>query len=147
MQAQEANNSAAAWQVKFTGHMTISILDRTTQQQILKVDMLKHGTMNAGDDGLLLARTVNDLNLIASLPSVLQGEPFPPMKHPDAGTSQGPWSLSFDDQHRVLEVRQNRRRVAQRKFPLGLQALYAASRDILLRGLPILNDRLASLAS
>lgn len=122
--------------------MTISILEEATRRQVLKVDMLKQRTMAPGDGGLRLARTVNDLNLVASLPSVLGGAHFPPLKDPEAGTSPGPWSVVFDDQGRFVEVRSLEGAIAKRTFPKGQQALYSACRDVLQRGLPLLNEHL-----
>lgn len=81
-----------SWTSKPTGDMTLSVLDEKGRQ-ILKVDMLKYGVMRAGTNGDLLARTLNDLALIAALPDALatrQIDLDAILPHPDAGISPMP---------------------------------------------------------
>lgn len=135
----------STWLVKFTGNMTISIVDQATQEQVLKVDMLKHRTMPAGDGGFRLARTVNDLGLLASLPLVLAGADFPPLKQPDAGSSPGPWSIVFNDQKYVIEVQTPENSLAKRTFPANRKDFYASCRLTLQQGLCLLNQHIRSI--
>jgi hypothetical protein len=97
--------------------MTLSVLD-AHGHRLLTVDMLKHKTMAAGTDGDRLARAYNDLAVLAALPAVLRGEPLPPLPHPEAGLSSGPWAVEFSAARRRLRIRSAQGVViAERVFP------------------------------
>ena len=61
-----------AWMAKITGDMTLSVLD-AAGFKVLGVEMLRMNTMRADDGGQLLARTLNDLHLLAGIPG--EGQP------------------------------------------------------------------------
>lgn len=86
------------WRVLPTGDMTLCVLD-AAGIRILRIDMLSHGTMRAGDDGERLARAYNNLSLVAALPNVLRtgvcelSAYLPLIPHPEAGVSPMPWMI------------------------------------------------------
>jgi hypothetical protein len=65
-----------------------------------------------------LARAYNDLALLASCPALARGDPPPPLPHPDADISPGPWRIHYDPSRRRLQVLDREgKRMAERVFP------------------------------
>lgn len=109
------------WEAKITGDMTLSILDEHGVK-VLGVDMLKANTMRAGDGGDLLARTLNDLSLIAQAADAAGGEGLQ-LRDPSAGLSPTPWSVVAQEPKRQVQVRDlSGRRIADRDFPKSMSA-------------------------
>lgn len=105
-----------AWVAKITGDMTLSVLD-AAGFKVLGVDMLRMNTMRAGDGGQLLARTLNDLHLLAAAASYPDRESLP-LAYPSEGASPRPWKLVFHQGTRRLQLRDAQRRlVGERTFP------------------------------
>lgn len=108
------------WKSKATGDMTLSVLDEHGRQ-ILKIDMLRYGTMKAENGGDRLARSLNDLALIAAMPDICHTGWVAldaTLPHPEAGLSPFPWSVDYDDASRSLEVRDAAgKKIAGRRFP------------------------------
>ena len=110
-----------AWTAKITGDMTLSILDEHGVK-VLGVDMLKAKTMRAGDGGDLLARTLNDLTLLAQAADAAGGECLK-LRDPSAGLSPTPWSVVVQEPKRQVQVRDARGRgIADRGFPKSMSA-------------------------
>ncbi len=104
-----------AWTAKPTGDMTLSVLDENGFK-VLGVDMLKMKTMEAGDDGALLARTLNDLTLLAQAADAEDADRLG-LRDASAGLSPTPWSVVVQDRKRHIQVRDaNARRIAERTF-------------------------------
>ena len=112
------------WSAKPTGDMTLSILDENGLQ-ILHVDMLSYGTMKAGDGGEKLARTMNDLSVLAGFASeryIIDADTLP---QPEAGISPLPWTVKYNEaKRRVVIVDGNKKRIAERDFPSRMDAVY-----------------------
>ena len=103
------------WTAKPTGGMTLSILDESGFK-VLGVDMLKMKTMEAGDDGALLARTLNDLKLLAQAADAEDADRLE-LWDASAGLSPTPWSIVVQDRERHIQVRDaNSTRIAKRIF-------------------------------
>lgn len=114
------------WTAKITGDMTLSILDESGFK-VLGVDMLRMNTMRAGDGGELLARTLNDLTLLAQAADVTDACSSKLWDAP-AGLSPRPWRMDVHDRTRQVRVRDaSGRTIAERTFP------QSTSRDTLLR--------------
>jgi hypothetical protein len=122
------------WLVRPTGDMTLSIVDTESGVQMLKVDMLTHRTMHTGSNGERLARTWNDLSLIASLPESLR-----------PGLSPGPWTVHCRDNQLFIEVRTPEGRLATRRFPASSRTTYQTTKEVLLVGMERVNQVLAYL--
>ena len=127
-----------SWEVKSTGNMTLSILD--DDFQVLKVDMLHAGTMKAGTNGDILARTENDLKVIAGFADNQYGCTEVKLPHPEEGISPLPWSLKYDEEKRRMVVMSGKRVIADRKFPpsTSFQRINAII-GIIEKGLSIIN--------
>lgn len=107
------------WTARITGDMTLSLLDQDGLK-VLGVDMLRMNTMRAGDDGELLARTVNDFRLLARAADHADTRPLA-LADRSAGLSPLPWRVEYQQQSRRLEVRDARNRiVGERAFPKGV---------------------------
>jgi len=104
-----------AWTARPTGDMTLSILDENGVK-VLGVDMLKMKTMEAGDDGARLARTLNDLKLLAQAADAKDTDRLE-LWDASAGLSPTPWSIVVQDRKRQIQVRDaSGRRIAERTF-------------------------------
>lgn len=127
-----------SWEPKYTGHMTLSILDDGFQ--VLKVDMLGAGTMKFGTNGDILARTENDLKVIAEFSNNKYGCTEVKLPHPEEGISPLPWSLKYDEEKRRMAVMSGKRVIADRKFPPStpFQRINAII-GIIKKGLSIIN--------
>lgn len=83
--------------------------------------MLRYGTMKAENGGERLARSLNDLALIAAMPDICHTgwvDLDATLPHPEAGLSPFPWSVDYDDVSRSLEVRDAAgKKIADRRFP------------------------------
>lgn len=107
-----------SWTAKITGDMTLSVLDESGFK-VLGVDMLRMNTMHAGDGGETLARTLNDLRLLAHAASSENPSPSDwALGDPSAGVSPRPWEIELHESARRVRVRDaNRRTVGERTFP------------------------------
>ncbi len=104
------------WTAKITGDMTLSILDENGFK-VLGVDMLQMNTLRAGDGGELLARTLNDLALLAQAADVTDAH-SPELWDASAGLSPTPWCVDVWEKSRRIWVRDARgRTIAERAFP------------------------------
>jgi hypothetical protein len=104
------------WTAKITGDMTLSVLD-DRGFKVLGVDMLRMNTMQAGDGGEILARTLNDLGLLAQAASA-KNPSCCTLPDPSAGLSPRPWEIEFQESKRRVRVRDaNHRTVGERTFP------------------------------
>jgi len=104
------------WTAKITGDMTLSILDENGFK-VLGVDMLRMNTMQAGDGGALLARTLNDLMLLAQAADAANADELE-LWDASAGLSPTPWSVVVQDRKRQVQVRDaSGRRIAERVYP------------------------------
>lgn len=104
-----------AWTARPTGDMTLSILDENGFK-VLGVDMLKMKTMEAGDDGARLARTLNDLKLLAQAADAKNADPLA-LGDPSGGLSPTPWGIVVQDRRQQIQVRDaSGRRIAERTF-------------------------------
>lgn len=104
------------WTAKTTGNMTLSILDEDGFK-VLGVDMLRTNTMRAGDGGELLARTLNDLGLLAQAADTADEELWV-VADPSAGLSPRPWQFDFRDGTRRVSIRDaDGRLMGDRMFP------------------------------
>ena len=110
------------WQYKPTGDMTLSVVDADTGERVLTVDMLAAGTTKAGTDGDVLARTVNDLTLLAD---VISKRPHS-IPHPSAGYSPFPWQVvrSGKDLKRVSVLDADNKKIAGRKDGMAAPTLH-----------------------
>jgi len=107
------------WTAKITGDMTLSILDENGFK-VLGVDMLRMNTMQAGDGGALLARTLNDLMLLAQAADAANADELE-LWDASAGLSPTPWSIFVQDRKRQVQVRDaSGRRIAERAFPKSI---------------------------
>jgi hypothetical protein len=105
-----------SWTAKITGDMTLSVLD-DSGFKVLGVDMLRMNTMQAGDGGETLARTLNDLGLLAQAASA-EDPGRCTLADPSADLSPRPWEIDFDESRRQVRVRDaNHRTVGERTFP------------------------------
>ncbi len=101
-----------------TGDMTLSILDESGFK-VLGVDMLRMNTMRAGDGGELLARTLNDLKLLAQAVNPRNSKHLA-IDDPSAQLSPLPWQFEFQESTRRVIVRDaDGRMIADRKYPKG----------------------------
>lgn len=82
--------------------MTLAVCEGS--RIVLRIDMLKHNTLKAGDDGKRLCSALNDLFLIAELssdnadiPSVISRLPYG-----EEGNSPFPWEVSFDNKKLMI---------------------------------------------
>ncbi|MCY2991736.1 MAG: hypothetical protein NTY19_28260 [Planctomycetota bacterium] len=104
------------WTAKITGDMTLSILDENGFK-VLGVDMLRMNTMQAGDGGARLARTLNDLTLLAQAADAAHLDEVA-IWDDSAGLSPTPWSVVVQDRKRQVQVRDaSGRRIAERIYP------------------------------
>ena len=104
------------WTAKITGDMTLSILDENGFK-VLGVDMLRMNTMQAGDGGARLARTLNDLTLLAQAADAAYLDEVA-IWDDSAGLSPTPWSVVVQDRKRQVQVRDaSGRRIAERSYP------------------------------
>lgn len=108
--------------MRATGNMTLSVV-AATGEQILRLDLLTSRAMEAGDDGLALARAWNNLALLASIPSWLdKGIPIGGLPHPEAGHSPCPWWVDYSPaRHRVVVRDADGRKIAERAFPTRMR--------------------------
>ena len=107
--------------VKPTGNMTLSILNEQ-ETQMLKLDMLRGKTMEAGLGGDRLALALNNLVLIAETinSGCADAENLP---HPEAGFSPLPWVVEYKEEKRELCIKDaDRRLIGDRCFPKGWDA-------------------------
>ena len=117
------------WEVRVTGDMTCAIVGGRGER-ILSVDMLSSGTMRAQADGDILVRTLNDLNIMASIPKLLSGEisvsqAMEQATDIAAGFSPFPWSVEYIAHRRYIVVKDGKgRRIAYRKFTASAQQSY-----------------------
>ena len=110
------------WIAKITGDMTLSLLDENGLK-VLGVDMLKMKTMEAGDDGALLARTLNDLKLLAQAADAEDADQLE-LWDASAGLSPTPWSVLVQEPKRQVQVRDaSGRRIADRGFSKSMSAV------------------------
>ena len=99
-----------------TGHAS---RDPVVSSQVLGVDMLRMKTMQAGDGGELLARTLNDLSLLAQAADAADAKELL-LEDASAGLSPLPWQTEFQKRLRRVRVRDaNDRLVGERTFPKG----------------------------
>jgi len=129
------------WRVAATGDMTLCVLD-DAGLRIVRIDMLKHGTMVAGDDGERLARAYNDLAVVAACPSVLHsldvGETVGlDLPHPDAGISPMLWKM-VRSSNRVRLVSSAGKPIADVSWKGSPSAMLLASLAVLEQSLPAL---------
>ena len=104
------------WTAKITGDMTLSILDEGGFK-VLGVDMLRMKTMRAGDGGELLARTLNDLGLLAQAADAADAKKLV-LEDASAGLSPLPWQFEFQASMRRVHVRDaHDRLLGERTFP------------------------------
>lgn len=104
------------WSARITGDMTLSILDESGFK-VLGVDMLRTNTMRAGDGGELLARTLNDLTLLARSADVTDANSLE-LWDASAGLSPTPWRIDVQNRTRKVQVRDaTGRLIAERSFP------------------------------
>ena len=89
-----------SWTAKITGDMTLSVLD-DSGFKVLGVDMLRMNTMQAGDGGESLARTLNDLRLLAQAASAENSGHWA-LADPSAGLSPRAWETDFQQSTRRL---------------------------------------------
>ena len=107
------------WTAKITGDMTLSILDENGFK-VLGVDMLRLNTMLAGDGGTLLARTLNDLTLLAQSAQTENAGDLE-LWDVSAGLSPTPWSVVVRDWKQQVQVRDaTGRRIAERDYPRSM---------------------------
>lgn len=112
------------WTAKPTGDMTLSVLDEKGQQ-ILCVKMLSYGTMKAGDGGEKLARTMNDLSVLARFGSGQTDIAEDDLPQPEAGISPLPWSVRYDPAaRRVVIIDGKKKRIAERDYPAKMDPAY-----------------------
>lgn len=145
--ATHVNTAASTeWAVRATGNMTLSVV-AATGEQILRLDLLTSRAMEAGDDGLALARAWNNLALLASIPSWLdKGIPIGGLPHPEAGHGPCPWRVDYSPaRHRVIVRDADGRKVAERTFPPQM----VGSREgeiveLLTRGVEVMNRQAGS---
>jgi hypothetical protein len=105
-----------SWTAKITGDMTLSVLD-DSGFKVLGVDMLRMNTMQAGDEGETLARTLNDLRLLAQAVGIENPSSWT-LADPSAGLSPRPWEIEFHESKRRVRVRDAKHRtVGERTFP------------------------------
>ena len=104
------------WMAKVTGDMTLSIMDEN-DFQVLKVDMLRARTMEAGTDGDLLIRTLNDLQVIANFSQGDYDISDDHLKYPGGGISALPWAVHYDSQKRRIAVKSINNKIADRSYP------------------------------
>ena len=103
------------WTARITGDMTLSILDENGFK-VLGVDMLRTNTMRAGDGGELLARTLNDLTLLAQAANVTDADGLE-LWDASAGLSPTPWRMDFQQRLRRVRVQDaNGRLLGDRRF-------------------------------
>lgn len=108
-----------SWVAKPTGDMTLSILDEEGFQ-ILKVDMLSAGTMKAGTEGDILARTLNDLQIIAHFSEKDFDISDDNLMFPGGEISQLPWTVIYDQNKRKLVVKSGKKTICDRIFPKSI---------------------------
>jgi len=114
-----------SWTAKITGDMTLSVLNEDGLK-VLGIDMLSRKTMLAGTDGDLLARALNDLNLIAQAADHVEVTHLV-LADPSAKMSPTPWRLETKETTRRLLVRDAEGQIiGERRFPASM------SRDALL---------------
>lgn len=110
------------WKYKVTGNMTLSVLDQDGFQ-VVKVDLLSYGGMKAGNEGVDLAKMINNLTIIASFSGTQQNTKTliglkHVLPHPEVGYSPLPWSYSFDAAKNLLIIRDcMKKKIAERKYP------------------------------
>jgi hypothetical protein len=108
-----------SWTAKITGDMTLSVLD-DRGFKVLGVDMLRMNTMQAGDGGETLARTLNDLGLLAQAAGA-ENPNQSALADPSAGLSPRPWEIDFQESKRRVLVRDAKHRtVGERTFPKSI---------------------------
>lgn len=96
--------------------MTLSVLDENGFK-VLGVDMLRTKTMQAGDGGSLLARTLNDLTVLAQAADAADGGGLA-LRDASAGFSPKPWRIDAKTHSRRVQVRDaNGRLLGERTFP------------------------------
>jgi len=120
------------WTAKPTGDMTLSILDEDGFQ-VLKVDMLSQGTMQAGLEGRRLMMTMNDLTIIAGFSEGKDIIGLEELPYEDEGYSPKPWSVTYDERRRTIKV-SSIRKICDRKYPTTtpiekIQEIYSIIRD------------------
>ena len=99
--------------------MTLSILDENGFK-VLGVNMLRMNTMRAGDCGELLARTLNDLTLLAQA-AFISDDSSLDLHDPSAGLSPKPWRLDLQERTRLIQIRDATNRIiGERTFPSSM---------------------------
>ena len=133
-----------AWKVRTTGDMTISVLG-PDGLQLLKVDLLRSGAMPAGDHGERLARTYNNLAILASIPDILAGRTATTLRSAEAGTSPLPWDCQVSHNGRGLKVRDaHGKLIASREFPTRVPAARLGEfLDLITQGVALINALLS----
>jgi hypothetical protein len=84
--------------------MTLSVLEVETGQRVLTISMLQAGTMKAETHGERLVRAINNMTLLAAIPTLISSPseaPLPP--HSDAGYSPIPWALNQKGRDTVIQ--------------------------------------------
>lgn len=131
------------WCAKATGDMTLSVLDNA-QMRIIRIDMLRYRTMDAGDGGNRLTRAYNDLTVVAACPELLGtsgaaervGLDLP---HPDAGISPMPWTIVRTQKGAKL-VSSAGKYIADISWKTCPSDILQASLDLLELSLPMLSQ-------
>jgi hypothetical protein len=99
------------WQYKATGDMTLSVVVAQTGQRVFTVQMLSAGTMKAGLEGDRLARSINDLSLLAQIPRLMGGDiKIDLAPHPEVGNSPFPWSVILSKTKCALQIEDARKK-------------------------------------
>ena len=131
--------SSTKWYAKPTGDMTLSVVD-DTGKQILKVDMLVQSTMKAGFGGDKLARAMNDLTVLATIPTLILDPTYSiDMPFKDVGHSDIPWSLVFTDKKIGVKDAKGKK-IAGKVFSKRDQGLFLEHiLDVLAQGILIIN--------
>ena len=116
---REVGECTVSWTAKITGDMTLSILDERGFK-VLGVDMLRMDTMRAGDSGARLARTLNDMTLLAQAVDAANVDKLE-LWDASAGLSPRPWSVFVQDRKRQVQERDaSGRRIAERVYPKSI---------------------------
>lgn len=128
------------WTVAATGNMTLCVIDRSGNR-VVKLDMLGHGTMRAGDWGERLARAYNDLALIAASPDLVRNSldmtcsSSLSLPYPEAGLSPRPWQVLLSPKHaKVVDV--TGRSLAGVSWKTSPSDVLVASFEVIARALP-----------
>ncbi len=104
------------WKAKATGDMTLSVVDETGFQ-ILKIDMLKQNTMQAGNEGKKLMRSMNDLGIIANFSIQKYDSSSSARMYEGEEVSSLPWYCKYNPERRTLVVGNADHVIADRTFP------------------------------